>query len=129
MALHFPENYRFADTHEYANSEGDLVRIGISAFAVDQLGDIVFVELPEPGQKLLKGEPLGSVESVKAVEEMYAPVSGEVVESNDSVISSPEGLQNDPYGEGWLIVVRPSNIDELSELMDSEAYAAKVTSK
>ena len=126
MAFDFPEQFRFADSHEYAHADGDLVRIGISAFAVDQLGDIVFVDLPEVGSSLSRGSSFGTVESVKSVEEMYAPVSGEVVECNESVLASPEELQNDPHGQGWLLAVRPSDAAQLEELMDSVTYAAKV---
>jgi len=126
MAFDFPEQFRYADSHEYAHADGDLVRIGISAFAVDQLGDIVFVDLPEVGSSLSRGSSFGTVESVKAVEEMYAPVSGEVVECNESVLASPEDLQNDPHGKGWLLAVRPSDAAQLEELMDSVTYAAKV---
>lgn len=126
MAFDFPEQFRYADSHEYAHADGDLVRIGISAFAVDQLGDIVFVDLPEVGSALGRGSSFGTVESVKAVEEMYAPVSGEVVERNESVLASPEELQNDPHGKGWLLAVRPSDVAQLEELMDSVTYAAKV---
>ena len=126
MAFVFPEQFRYADSHEYAHADGDLVRIGISAFAVDQLGDIVFVDLPEVGSALGRGSSFGTVESVKAVEEMYAPVSGEVVERNESVLASPEELQNDPHGQGWLLAVRPSDAAQLEELMDSVTYAAKV---
>ena len=126
MAFDFPEQFRYADSHEYAHAQGDLVRIGLSAFAVDQLGDIVFVDLPEVGSSLSRGSSFGTVESVKAVEEMYAPVSGEVVERNESVLASPEELQNDPHGQGWLLAVRPSDAAQLEELMESATYAAKV---
>ncbi len=126
MAFTFPENFRFADSHEYALFDGDVVRIGISAFAVDQLGDIVFVDLPEVGVSLTRGASFGSVESVKAVEEMYAPVTGSVLQRNESVLASPEELQNDPHGEGWLLVVKPSDPTQLQELLDAEEYANKV---
>ena len=126
MAFDFPEQFRYADSHEYAHAEGELVRIGLSAFAVDQLGDIVFADLPEVGSSLSRGSSFGTVESVKAVEEMYAPVSGEVVERNESVLASPEELQNDPHGQGWLLAVRPSDASQLEELMAAATYAAKV---
>ena len=126
MAFSFPDHFRFADSHEYAFIDEDFIRIGISAFAVDQLGDIVFVDLPEEGSSVTQGESFGSVESVKAVEDMYAPVSGEIVHRNNSVLSSPEELQNDPHGEGWLLIIRPENLDQLKELMDSKTYASKV---
>lgn len=126
MALQFPDSCRYADSHEYARPDGELLRIGVSAFAVDQLGDIVFVELPEVGSKLERGSSFGSVESVKAVEEMYAPISGTVELRNEAVLASPEELQNDPYGEGWLLVVRPSDAAEFSDLMDAATYRLKV---
>ena len=126
MPFSFPDHFRFADSHEYAYLDEDLVRIGISEFAVDQLGDIVFVDLPEEGTKLVKGESFGSVESVKAVEDMYAPVSGEIVHINNSVLASPEELQNDPHGEGWLLIIRPESLDQLQELMDSQTYSKKI---
>ena len=126
MAFDFPEQFRYADSHEFAHADGDLVRIGLSAFAVDQLGDIVFVDLPDVGSSLSRGSSFGTVESVKAVEEMYAPVSGEVVERNESVLASPEELQNDPHGKGWLLAVRPADAAHLDELMDAATYAAKV---
>ena len=129
MAFNFPTQFRFADSHEYASLEGDLVRVGISAFAVDQLGDIVFVDLPDLGSSVIRGNSFGSVESVKAVEDMYAPLSGEVVQRNESVLASPEELQNDPHGEGWLFILRPSDLNEFNELMDSSTYSSKVSQK
>ena len=126
MAFDFPAQFRFADSHEYAHAEGDLVRIGISAFAVDQLGDIVFVELPEVGDSLTQGSSFGSVESVKAVEDMLSPIDGTVEARNEAVLASPEELQNDPYGEGWLLLVRPSAPGQVDGLMDAASYGAKV---
>ena len=126
MAFTFPDHFRFADNHEYAALDGEFIRVGISSFAVDQLGDIVFVDLPDVGDSLNKGESFGSVESVKAVEDMYAPISGEVVQRNESVLSSPEELQNDPHGEGWLLLVRPSQLSQLEGLMDSASYSTKL---
>ena len=126
MALSIPEDCRYSDSHEYVRSEGDTVRVGISAFAVDQLGDIVFVELPEVGSSVSQGASFGSVESVKAVEDLMAPLSGTVEARNEAVLASPEELQNDPYGEGWLLVVRPADPAQLAGLMDASAYAAAV---
>jgi glycine cleavage system H protein len=126
MALSYPDDCRYADSHEYARAEEELVRIGISAFAVDQLGDIVFVELPEVGATLSQGSSFGSVESVKAVEEVIAPISGVIEARNEAVLASPEELQNDPYGEGWLLLVRPSDPAQLQGLMDASTYSAKV---
>jgi glycine cleavage system H protein len=126
MALSFPDDCRYSDSHEYVRSEGDLARLGISAFAVDQLGDIVFVELPEVGATLSRGASFGSVESVKAVEDLISPISGVVEARNEAVLSSPEELQNDPYGEGWLLLVRPGDATEISGLMGAEDYSRKV---
>jgi len=127
MAFSFPDHFRFADSHEYAFADDALVRIGISLFAVDQLGDIVFVDLPEEGTSIVKGESFGSVESVKAVEDLHAPVSGEIVHINNSVLASPEELQNDPHGEGWLLIIRPDKPEQLQELMDSDTYSKKIS--
>jgi len=126
MALSYPDDCRYADSHEYARAEGALVRVGISAFAVDQLGDIVFVELPDVGAALSQGSSFGSVESVKAVEEVIAPISGTIEARNEAVLASPEELQNDPYGEGWLLLVRPSDPAQLQGLMDATTYSAQV---
>ncbi len=127
MPFSFPDHFRFADSHEYAFIDNELVRIGISEFAVDQLGDIVFVDLPDPGSTITKGSTFGSVESVKAVEDLHAPISGEIVHRNDSVLASPEELQNDPHGEGWLLILRPENKDQLKELMDAVTYKKKIS--
>ena len=126
MGLHYPDDCRYSDSHEYVKSEGELVRVGISAFAVDQLGDIVFVELPEVGDSLTQGSSFGSVESVKAVEDMLSPIDGTVEARNEAVLASPEELQNDPYGEGWLLLVRPSTPAQVDGLMDAASYGAKV---
>lgn len=129
MAFTFPEQFRFADSHEYASLEGDLIKVGISAFAVDQLGDIVFVDLPDVGSSLQQGTAFGSVESVKAVEDMYAPISGEIVNVNESILDNPEGLQNDPHGAGWLLEVRPTDLQQLDKLMDANSYEGKIALK
>ena len=126
MALSFPDDRRYADSHETVKPEGELARLGVSAFAVDQLGDIVFVELPEPGAQVLQGQSFGTVESVKAVEELVAPISGVVEARNEAVLASPEELQNDPYGEGWLLLVRPDDPAQIEALLDAASYGAKV---
>jgi glycine cleavage system H protein len=126
MALPCPGDCRYADSHEYVRPEGERLRLGISAFAVDQLGDIVFVELPAVGASLVQGASFGSVESVKAVEDLLAPVSGVVLARNEAVLASPEELQNDPYGEGWLLVLQPADPAQLAGLLDAATYAAKV---
>jgi glycine cleavage system H protein len=126
MALSFPADCRYTDSHEYVRPDGERFRLGISAFAVDQLGDIVFVELPEVGAELRQGASFGSVESVKAVEDLLAPLSGVVEARNEAVLANPEELQNDPYGEGWLLVISPSDPAQIEALMDADQYAAQV---
>ena len=126
MSYQFPEYLNYADTHEYVLEENGLLKIGVSEFAIDQLGDIVFVELADQGTTLEKGETFGTIESVKAVEEVYLPFSGEIVSVNESVIDNPELLQNDPIGEGWLIVIKPDSKVSFDDLMTSDAYKSKV---
>ena len=126
MALSFPADCRYADSHEYLRPDGERLRLGLSAYAVDQLGDIVFVELPEVGAELRQGASFGSVVSVKAVEDLLAPVSGVVAARNEAVLANPEELQNDPYGEGWLLQIRPADPTQIDALMDADHYAAKV---
>ena len=125
----FPDNLNYADTHEYVLEENGLLKIGVSEFAIDQLGDIVFVELADQGKTLEKGETFGTIESVKAVEEVYLPFSGEIVSINESVIENPEILQNDPIGEGWLVIVKPESKALIADLMTSEEYQSKVVPK
>ena len=120
--LNFPEDVRYAESHEWARSEGDGVEVGISDYAQDQLGDIVFVELPEVGDTLGKGEEFGTVESVKAVSELYMPVAGEVVAVNDTLEDAPEKVNNTPYGDGWMIQIKTENPSGLDDLMDNNAY-------
>jgi glycine cleavage system H protein len=120
--LDTPQDRRYARTHEWAKQETDLVRVGISDYAQEQLGDIVFLELPETGRTVQQGDPLGTVESVKAVSDLLAPVSGEVVQANEELADQPELVNQDPYGEGWMVVIRASSLDELASLMDAAAY-------
>ena len=126
MSYQFPDNLNYADTHEYVLEENGLLKIGVSEFAIDQLGDIVFVELVEKGSNLKKGETFGTIESVKAVEEVYIPFSGEVIAVNEGVIDNPEVLQNDPIGDGWLVILKPESNVSLDELMKSDEYKSKV---
>ena len=126
MSYKFPNYLKYADTHEYVMEENGLLKIGVSEFAVDQLGDIVFVELVEQGSNLQKGETFGTIESVKAVEEVYIPFSGKIVSVNDNVIDNPEILQNDPIGEGWLVIFEPESKFLFEELMTSDEYKSKV---
>jgi len=129
MSYQFPGNLNYADTHEYVLEENGLLKIGVSEFAIDQLGDIVFVELADQGTTLEKGETFGTIESVKAVEEVYLPFGGEIVSVNESVIDNPELLQNDPIGEGWLVILKPESEVSISDLMTSEEYQSKVVPK
>ncbi len=129
MSYQFPENLNYADTHEYVLEENGLLKIGVSEFAIDQLGDIVFVELADQGKTLQKGETFGTIESVKAVEEVYLPFTGKIVSVNESVIDNPELLQNDPIGEGWLVILKPESEVSISDLMTSEEYKSKVVPK
>jgi glycine cleavage system H protein len=123
MALEYPQNLRYVDSHEYIRVEDDDVAvIGITAFAVEQLGDIVFVDLPEDGDTIEKGDTFGSVESVKAVEDLYAPVSGDVVATNASIVDNPEAIADDPYGDAWLVKIKMSNPDDLEETLSAEDY-------
>lgn len=124
--LKFPEDLRYSADHEWAVGEGDLFKIGITDFAQDQLGDIVFVELPEAGTIMEKGDEFGTVESVKAVSELYMPISGEVMEVNAELEDNPELVNDDPYGGGWMISVKSSNAGEIDQLMDRQAYLATV---
>ena len=126
MPYQFPKNLKYADTHEYILEENGLLKIGVSEFAIDQLGDIVFVELAELGSTLQKGDTFGTIESVKAVEEVYLPFSGEIKMINESVIDSPELLQNDPIGKGWLIIIKADSEVSFDDLMTSDAYKSKV---
>ncbi|NJL22867.1 MAG: glycine cleavage system protein GcvH [Leptolyngbyaceae cyanobacterium SM1_3_5] len=126
MAFEYPSNFKYLDTHEYAGLEGDIATIGITAFAVDQLGDIVFLELPEVGDGIEKGETFGTVESVKAVENLNAPVSGTIVDRNDPILDAPEQLAEDPYGQGWLLKVRIDDPSELEEAMSADEYREQV---
>ena len=129
MSYQFPDNLNYADTHEYVLEENGLLKIGVSEFAIDQLGDIVFVELADLGTTLEKGETFGTIESVKAVEEVYLPFGGEIVSVNESVVNNPELLQNDPIGEGWLVILKPESKASIADLMTSEEYQSKVVPK
>lgn len=117
-----PKDLRYTEEHEWVKVEGDKVRVGITHFAQSELGDIVFVELPEVGDELTANEPFGSVESVKTVSELYSPISGKVVEVNEELNDSPEFVNESPYEKAWMIVVELSNSSELDELMTAEQY-------
>ncbi|MDE0035757.1 MAG: glycine cleavage system protein GcvH [Deltaproteobacteria bacterium] len=121
--MEYPKGLRYSREHEWVMVEGDDTGvIGISDFAQNELGDVVYVEAPELGEKISKDDPFGAVESVKAVSDLYAPVSGTVVEVNDALPETPELINEDPYGEGWIIKVSLSDVDELDDLMNAEEY-------
>jgi glycine cleavage system H protein len=126
MSYEIPSDLLFLDTHEWIEHSEDAARVGISEFAQEELGDVVFVELPSVGDDLTAGEDFGVVESIKAVSDIYAPVSGEVVAVNEALIDQPELINEDPYGEGWLLEVEPSDPDEFEALLDADAYAEQI---
>ena len=120
--MHFPEELKYTEDHEWVLVEDDIVTIGISDFAQDQLGDIVFVELPEVGDTVEAGKTFGVVESVKAVSDVYAPLSGEVVEINEELPDEPEALNNSPYEDGWMIKLKLADPTAVDGLMDVTTY-------
>lgn len=122
----YPADLRYSKEHEWAKVEGPRVRVGITKFAADRLSDVVYVELPKVGTAVTFMQPFGVVESVKAVSDLYAPVSGKVVEANTALGEKPELINTDPYGAAWLIVVEPRDLGELKQLLDANAYAALV---
>ena len=120
--MNFPEDLKYTREHEWARVKGTRVTVGITDFAQDQLGDVVFVELPSVGDEVKKGEAFGVVESTKAVSDLFAPVSGKVVEVNDPLVDAPETINEEPYEDGWLVVIEASDARELGELLDGAAY-------
>ena len=120
MSFEIPEDCRFLASHEWARTEDGTVRVGVSDFAQDELGDVVFVELPAAGDELAREEAFGVVESVKAVSDIYAPVTGTVTETNDALVAEPELVNDDPYGEGWMVAVDPD--DGLEGLLSPAEY-------
>ncbi len=122
----YPKDYLYSEDHEWIRVEDDTAIVGITEFAQTELGEVVFVELPETGQVFDAGDEIGTIESVKAVAELYTPVAGEIVEVNESVADDPEMLNDDPHGDGWLVKIRYSSAGDLDDLMDAEAYAAHV---
>jgi glycine cleavage system H protein len=122
MNMNTPKELRYSEEHEWVKVEGEKVRIGITDFAQSELGDIVFVELPEVGDEIKADEPFGSVESVKTVSELYAPISGKVVEINEDLDDSPEFVNESPYEKAWMIVIEPANVADVENLMTAEQY-------
>ena len=119
-----PEDLHYTKDHEWVREEGDTLRVGVTDYAQDALGDIVFVTLPEAGSQVSAGEACGEIESTKSVSDVYAPVGGTVVERNEALDSSPELVNSDPYGDGWMLVIRPDAADATSGLLDAQAYQA-----
>jgi glycine cleavage system H protein len=125
----YPANFRYTKEHEWIDMQGDTGTIGITDYAQHELGDVVFVELPKVGAKLTAGKPLGTVESVKAVSEIYSPATGEVTATNETLADSPEKINTDPQGAAWLIKLKVANPSEVSSLMDAAAYQKYVEAK
>ena len=122
----YPEDLRYTSEHEWARREGDSVRVGITHFAQDSQGDIVYVDIPGPGTSVNAGQPFGEVESTKSVSDLFSPVTGEIVERNGALEEAPELVNQDPYGEGWMVVIKPANIGEYDSLLSSGDYKALV---
>ena len=120
--MKFPTNVKYTSEHEWIRLEGEEGYVGITDYAQDQLGDIVFVDVPTEGETLDKGETFGSIEVVKTVSDLFIPIGGEVLEVNPALEEHPELVNKDPYGEGWLIRIKPANVAEMDELLDAEAY-------
>jgi len=125
----YPANYRYTKDHEWVDAKDGVAKIGITDYAQSELGDVVFVELPEVGKKIETGKSFGTVESVKAVSEIYAPASGEVLEANPELHNKPETINSDPHGAAWLVKVKLANPAELTGLMDGPAYEAYIAAK
>jgi glycine cleavage system H protein len=125
----YPKDYRYTKEHEWIKADGATGTIGITDYAQHELGDVVFVELPKVGSKLKAGQSLGTVESVKAVSEIFTPVSGEVTETNPALVDAPEKINSDPHGSAWLIKIRLADSKEPASLMDAAAYEAYVAEK
>ena len=127
--MSIPSDRRYSKTHEWARKEGDMLVVGISDFAQHELGDVVFVELPPVGSKFKKDEAFGVIESVKAASDLFLPVGGEIVAVNDAPVTNPALVNKDPYGEAWLVKVKPANSAEYDALMDATAYSAFTASE
>ncbi|MEX0834560.1 MAG: glycine cleavage system protein GcvH [Nitriliruptor sp.] len=122
MSSDTPSHLRYTDKHEWTRDDGDVVVIGVTHFAQDQLGDVVYVDLPSPGADVAAGQAFGEVESTKSVSDLYAPISGTVVERNEELDERPELVNADPYGDGWMVAIRPGDRDELEGLLDADGY-------
>jgi len=118
----FPQDLKYTKDHEWIRVEGNIGTVGITDHAQSELGDIVYIDIPNPNATLKKGDSFGTIEAVKTVAEMYSPVSGKLIEVNNSLNNAPETVNNDPYGDGWIVKIELSDLSELNDLMDSEAY-------
>lgn len=125
----YPQNYRYSKDHEWVRDEEETVVVGITDFAQGELGDVVYVELPEVGTMFDTDDEVGTIESVKAVAEVYTPIGGEIVEVNEALVEGPEKVNDDPHGEGWLFRLRPSSPGQADQLMTAEAYEAFIQSE
>ncbi|ELY45999.1 glycine cleavage system protein GcvH [Natronorubrum tibetense] len=126
MSFEIPDDRRYLESHEWALEENGTVRVGISDFAQDELGDVVFVELPEAGDELTQEDEFGVIESIKAVSDLYAPVSGEVTAINEDLFDAPELVNEDPFGEGWMLEIDADDTDELQALLSAEEYEDQI---
>jgi glycine cleavage system H protein len=126
--VNVPEELRYSSDHEWVSRDGDVVRVGVTDYAQDALGDVVFVQVPTVGAEVSAGDAVGEIESTKSVSDMYAPVSGSVVEVNEALADAPQALNEDPYGEGWICAIRMSDPSQLDDLLDAEAYRKLIES-
>ena len=124
--MNFPNNVKYTEEHEWIRVEGDIAYVGISDYAQEQLGDIVFVDITTEGETLEKGEVFGTIEVVKTISDLFLPVAGEVLEQNEALADNPELVNQDPYGKGWLVKIKPNDANDINDLMDAEAYKALV---
>jgi glycine cleavage system H protein len=124
-----PKNLKYTSEHEWIKINGDRVVVGITDYAQNELGDVVFVDLPSVGDKIVAKDPIATIESVKAVSEIYAPISGEIMEINDSLEHSPEFVNQDPYGKGWIMIIEPADPKEMDELLSPSAYSSLIGAK
>jgi glycine cleavage system H protein len=125
----YPQSLKYTKEHEWARLSGNIATVGITAYAKDQLGDVVYLELPEPGATVKKGEPFGVVESTKAVSELFAPVSGKVTKVNKALVDAPEGINEDPHEKGWMIEIEMSSPQEAGELLGAKQYEELVAAE
>lgn len=125
--MNIPEELRYSSDHEWVKVEGDLIRVGITDFAQDNLGDVVYFDIPEQGAEVTSGEAFSEIESTKSVSDIFAPVSGTIEEVNSRLEDEPNMVNTQPYGDGWLVVIRPSDTSQLDSLMDAAAYGALIS--